>query len=129
MSDVAAIVARDLDVGYAGRAVVRGIDVELPAGGLLCLIGTNGSGKSTLLKTLAGLIQPVRGAVAVVGVENFEDEAAQVADGIHEDAIPEQADFDLQIDAAPDQGRGALEHTDGGGVGNGIQRQPDASTR
>lgn len=62
-----AIAAHGLDVGYTGRAVVRGIDVDLPAGGLLCLIGTNGSGKSTLLKTLAGLIQPVGGTVSIVG--------------------------------------------------------------
>ncbi len=64
---VTAIEARDLDVGYAGRAVVRGVNIELPPGGLLCLIGTNGSGKSTLLKTLAGLIEPVGGSLSIAG--------------------------------------------------------------
>ena len=67
MTDGAAIAAHQLDVGYAGRAVVRGIELELAPGGLLCLIGTNGSGKSTLLKTLAGLIAPVAGTVTVGG--------------------------------------------------------------
>lgn len=62
-----AIVARDLAVGYGGRAVVEGISFEVPAGGCLCLIGTNGSGKSTLLKTLAGLLSPVAGSVEVAG--------------------------------------------------------------
>lgn len=62
-----AIAARDLAVGYGGRAVVDRITFEVPAGGLLCLIGTNGSGKSTLLKTLAGLIEPVAGSLTVAG--------------------------------------------------------------
>lgn len=62
-----AIVARDLAVGYGGRAVVEGISFEVPAGGCLCLIGTNGSGKSTLLKTLAGLLSPVAGSIEVAG--------------------------------------------------------------
>ncbi len=61
------IVARDLDVGYDGRAVTQGVSFDLPSGALLCLIGTNGSGKSTLLKTLAGLIDPVGGSVSVLG--------------------------------------------------------------
>ena len=77
-----AIVARDLAVGYGGRAVVEGISFEVPAGGgavagalswggpaggCLCLIGANGSGKSTLLKTLAGLLSPVAGWPALAG--------------------------------------------------------------
>ena len=62
-----AIVARDLAVGYGGRAVVEGISFEVPAGGCLCLIGANGSGKSTLLKTLAGLLSPVAGGAALAG--------------------------------------------------------------
>jgi ABC-type Mn2+/Zn2+ transport system ATPase subunit len=62
-----AIEARDLSVGYSGRAVVDGISFDVPVGGLVCLIGTNGSGKSTLLKTLAGLLAPVAGSVMVAG--------------------------------------------------------------
>lgn len=62
-----AIRAAGLAVGYAGRAVVEDITFEVPAGGLLCLIGTNGSGKSTLLKTLAGLLDPVSGEVSIAG--------------------------------------------------------------
>lgn len=62
-----AVRVRDLDAGYAGRTVLGGLDFDLAPGGLLCLIGTNGSGKSTILKTLAGLLEPVRGEVEVLG--------------------------------------------------------------
>lgn len=56
-----------LAVGYDGRAVVDGIDIDLAAGSVLALVGTNGSGKSTLLKTLIGLLAPVAGTVQVLG--------------------------------------------------------------
>jgi ABC-type Mn2+/Zn2+ transport system ATPase subunit len=58
--------ARDLAVGYGHQPVVREVTFSLGAGDLLVLIGTNGSGKSTLLKTLAGLIAPVSGTLAIL---------------------------------------------------------------
>ena len=58
--------ARDLAVGYGHQPVVRDVTFSLGAGDLLVLIGTNGSGKSTLLKTLAGLIAPVSGTLAIL---------------------------------------------------------------
>lgn len=61
-----AILATRLAVGYGHRPVVDGIDLALFPGQLLVLIGTNGSGKSTLLKTLAGLIEPQGGEVAIL---------------------------------------------------------------
>lgn len=59
--------ARGLVVGYQGRAVVDGLELEVASGTALALVGTNGSGKSTLLKTLVGLLDPVAGQVAVFG--------------------------------------------------------------
>ncbi|MGZ9713288.1 ABC transporter ATP-binding protein [Glaciimonas sp. GNP009] len=45
-----------LIVGYGGRPVLDGVNIELRSNEVLCLIGHNGAGKSTLLKTLFGLI-------------------------------------------------------------------------
>lgn len=61
-----AVRARGLAVGYQGRAVVSGIDLDLPPGRSLALVGTNGSGKSTLLKTLVGLLGVVAGSLEVL---------------------------------------------------------------
>ncbi len=62
-----AIRTRGLAVGYEGRAVVSGLDLDLDAGGTLAVLGTNGSGKSTLVRTLVGLLAPIAGTAQVLG--------------------------------------------------------------
>ena len=47
---------RGLKVAYGGIHAVRGIDFEVAAGELVCLIGANGAGKSSTLKGLMGLM-------------------------------------------------------------------------
>jgi len=47
--------------------VLRGVDLEVPAGMTLGIIGRNGSGKSTLLKIMAGIIRPDEGTAEIVG--------------------------------------------------------------
>lgn len=45
--------------------ILRGVDLEIPEGGITALIGPNGAGKSTLLHCLAGLLRPSAGRVAL----------------------------------------------------------------
>ncbi|GAA1287360.1 ABC transporter ATP-binding protein [Saccharothrix xinjiangensis] len=51
----------------AGRTVVSDVDLDVPPGRMLALVGTNGSGKSTLIRALAGLRVPAAGLVTVDG--------------------------------------------------------------
>jgi energy-coupling factor transport system ATP-binding protein len=57
----------ELDGGGARRDVLRGVDLRVERGEKVALMGRNGAGKSTLLRTLAGLVEPVRGKVEVPG--------------------------------------------------------------
>ncbi|MGZ2256445.1 ABC transporter ATP-binding protein [Roseobacter sp. A03A-229] len=52
---------------YAGREVLRGIDLEVPEGEIVCIVGPSGCGKSTLLRMMGGLEEPQRGEVLQVG--------------------------------------------------------------
>jgi branched-chain amino acid transport system ATP-binding protein len=49
--------------GYGGGDVLKGVDFEVPKGGVTCIVGPNGSGKSTLLKTVSGLLRPRLGEI------------------------------------------------------------------
>jgi len=55
----------ELSIGDASRDVLRGVDLRVARGERVALMGRNGAGKSTLLRTLAGLVQPVRGKAEV----------------------------------------------------------------
>jgi phospholipid/cholesterol/gamma-HCH transport system ATP-binding protein len=54
---------------FADHAVLRGLDLEVPRGATLIVMGGSGSGKTVLLRLTAGLIKPDRGRVAVLGVD------------------------------------------------------------
>ena len=51
---------RKLEVAYGGIQAVKGIDLDVAQGELVCLIGANGAGKTTTLKGICGLL-PVKG--------------------------------------------------------------------
>ena len=54
--------------GVAPRSVLRGIDLVIPAGSSLAIVGQNGAGKTTLAKLLCRLYDPTAGAISVDGV-------------------------------------------------------------
>jgi ABC-type Mn2+/Zn2+ transport system ATPase subunit len=64
---VNAVEIRDVRVQYERVMALDGVSLTLPAGIALGIVGPNGSGKSTLLKTIAGLVTPSAGTVAVFG--------------------------------------------------------------
>ena len=49
------------------RPALDGVDISIPAGRIVGLLGPNGSGKTTLLKLAAGLLVPTAGTIAVCG--------------------------------------------------------------
>lgn len=57
------IEAKNLSLGYEGKAILSGLQFSVNAGDYLCIVGNNGSGKSTLIKTLLGLIEPIDGSI------------------------------------------------------------------
>lgn len=58
---------RGLRFAYGRREVLRGIDLDIPQGRIVAILGTSGSGKTTLLQLIAGLLRPSAGTVKVFG--------------------------------------------------------------
>lgn len=65
-----AVRARGLARAFTGGVrALDGIDLDVPAGTLIGVIGGNGSGKTTLLRVLAGILRPDAGEVRVMGAD------------------------------------------------------------
>ena len=60
---------RGIRAGYGGVEVLHGIDLIVPPGSIVALLGANGAGKSTTLKVIAGLVRPSAGAMLIEGHE------------------------------------------------------------
>ncbi|RKT55153.1 ABC transporter ATP-binding protein [Saccharothrix australiensis] len=58
-----ALQVRDLRKQFGRRHVLNGVDLDLPSGALVGVVGENGAGKSTLLRILAGELKPSGGSV------------------------------------------------------------------
>ena len=52
---------KDVAKSYSGVEVLRGVNLLLKKGEVVCLVGENGAGKSTLIKIISGAIAPDRG--------------------------------------------------------------------
>lgn len=59
--------ASRLRLGYGTREVLHGLDLEIPRGQFLVVLGSSGSGKSTLLLALNGSLPPLSGSLEVLG--------------------------------------------------------------
>ena len=60
---------KDLHVSYGGIRALRGVNLEVPDGKIVTLIGANGAGKSTLLRTISGLVKSESGSITYGGKE------------------------------------------------------------
>ncbi|WP_051229347.1 metal ABC transporter ATP-binding protein [Paludibacterium yongneupense] len=67
MSAAPAIAFHDLELGYAGRRILSGVNLQIESGRFVALLGPNGAGKTSLLRAVLGLVAPLRGQIRVLG--------------------------------------------------------------
>lgn len=68
MADEGLIVARSVHKRYGRKRVLNSVDLTVPQGTVMALLGANGAGKSTLMRIISGLAKPDRGDVFLGGV-------------------------------------------------------------
>ena len=61
---------------FGSRDVLGGVDLTIPPGAIVGLVGTNGSGKSTLIKCLLGLLKKTSGTISLLGEDPWNLSAA-----------------------------------------------------
>lgn len=59
--------ARGLRKSFGGLEVLKGVDLDIPPGQFLAVVGRSGCGKSTLLRIVAGLDEATGGSLSVIG--------------------------------------------------------------
>ncbi len=74
-SNAPPIQIRDLHKSFGDLEVLRGIDFEVAAGEVVCLIGPSGSGKSTLLRCVNRLEEPTAGHIYIEGIDITDPES------------------------------------------------------
>ena len=77
MSDILQI--RDLKMSYGPIAALKGVDLDVPQGQIVALLGANGAGKTTTLKVISGLLKPSGGEVLFEGTSIAGKSAHQIA--------------------------------------------------
>ena len=68
-----------LHVAYGRTEVLRGIDLRVDAGQVVCLVGANGAGKTTTMRALSGLLRPHAGRIIFAGRDITGQPAHRIA--------------------------------------------------
>ncbi len=89
MSHAFEILDLTVQFGKGAEAVtpLRSLDLDVPKGQFLCILGPSGQGKSTLLRCMAGLLRPTSGTVASFGAK-VSGPSADRGMVFQQDAIP-----------------------------------------
>ena len=110
-----------LHVSYGGIRAVKGIDLTVSEGELVCLIGANGAGKSTTLKAVCGLMPAAAGTVRyqgadIAGVAHFELPRRGLV------LVPEGRGIFPQLTVAENLSMGAYSRKDTAGIRRDMER-------
>jgi branched-chain amino acid transport system ATP-binding protein len=110
-----------LEVAYGGIRAVKGIDLEVGAGELVCLIGANGAGKTTTLRAITGLVRAAAGRVVYDGVDITGHRVHEIARrGLA--LVPEGRGVFAQLTIQENLAMGAYARSDRAGVAADVER-------
>jgi len=110
-----------LQVAYGGIRAVKGIDLEVRPGELVCLIGANGAGKTTTLRAVTGIVRPAAGTVRYDGVDISRMKPHEIARrGLA--LVPEGRGVFAQLTIEENLAMGAYSRRDAAAVAADVER-------
>ena len=110
-----------LEVSYGGIRAVKGIDLEVGPGELVCLIGANGAGKTTTLRAITGLVRRSGGRVVYDGADISTRRVHEIARGGLA-LVPEGRGVFAQLTVDENLAMGAYARKDRAAVGGDVER-------
>ena len=98
------VTVRGLRKAYGNRVVVDGLDLDVPAGEIVGLIGANGAGKTTTVECIQGLRKPDAGILRVLGYDPVTQAAELrplIGSQLQDSALPDRLRVAEAVDAVP----------------------------
>ena len=112
---------KKLQVAYGGIQAVKGIDLYVGQGELVCLIGANGAGKTTTLRAITGLVRAAAGAVRYDGNDITRLKPHEIARrGLA--LVPEGRGVFAQLTIEENLAMGAYARSDSAAVATDVER-------
>ena len=111
----------NLQVSYGGIRAVKGVDLEVNPGELVCLIGANGAGKTTTLKAVTGLVRATGGRIVYEGHDIAGLRVHEIARrGLA--LVPEGRGVFAQLTIEENLAMGAYARSDSAAVASDVER-------
>ncbi len=110
-----------LQVSYGGIRAVKGIDLHVDPGELVCLIGANGAGKTTTLRAITGLVRASAGRVVFDGADITGRRVHEIA-RLGMALVPEGRGVFPQLSIEENLAMGAYARSDPAGVASDVER-------
>jgi len=112
---MSSLAVRSLSVSYGRTEAVKGIDLEVAAGQVVCLIGANGAGKTSVMRALSGLLKPRGGRIVFDGADITGWRAHRIAAaGLRQ--VPEGRQIFAELTVAENLTIGAWLERDAGAI-------------
>jgi branched-chain amino acid transport system ATP-binding protein len=79
MGSEAILTIRNIETYYGPILAVKGINIDIPQGRIVTILGANGAGKTTILKTISGAIDPLKGKILFLNEEIHKQDPDKIA--------------------------------------------------
>jgi branched-chain amino acid transport system ATP-binding protein len=118
---VSLLALESLQVSYGGIRAVKGIDLQVGPGELVCLIGANGAGKTTTLRAISGLVRAAGGRIVYEGADIAALKSHEISrKGLA--LVPEGRGVFAQLTIEENLAMGAYARSDRAGVAADLDR-------